>query len=546
MGRNKVRLPRVAEQFLGHEQWRWCRQIVRIFHRWMSEHNLVLSDLTPAHIDHFWAFQRSRGLADSTYHARRCRLHKYLYWLGEQGHLRFVVEPPRLWHMRGPLPELAERFLALPGRRRLEPMVRNLHDWMERKGVATGELTPAHIEAFLRKPIGVALSRTSRDSLHRDIEPYLLWLHDQGEVSFRDSRQVRRPFELPDSARRYLDTLRPVRKPSTCSGIATELRDLHAWMKAQRFELDHLDRPAMERWLKSMADRGLGPTTRGSRIFRVRRYLDWLFERDAIRTDPDILLRPSDLPKLPSYLPRPFPIEADRQMQRRLLARGDSLGQALFLMRRTGLRIGELVHLEPHCLETDHDDNAMLKVPLGKLDNERLVPLDDKARTVLDALQRACPRGSALLLEPQLSRTTLLGRLGAALKLAAQGLDVPGPVVSHRLRHTYATELLNAGLSLVAIMKLLGHRSFRMTMRYAAITHDTVARDYHAAMARVSARYDVQPSPTLSGQPDPERLLSDTISWLRNNAGDDPRAHRLVKRLYKLRGDIEALVKDPR
>jgi site-specific recombinase XerD len=58
--------------------------------------------------------------------------------------------------------------------------------------------------------------------------------------------------------------------------------------------------------------------------------------------------------------------------------------------------------------------------------------------------------------------------------LADRGLDIPGPVVSHRLRHTYATELLNAGQSIIAVMKLLGHRSLRMTMRYAAITHRPV------------------------------------------------------------------------
>ena len=232
-------------------------------------------------------------------------------------------------------------------------------------------------------------------------------------------------------------------------------------------------------------------------------------------------------------------------MQRCLLARGDILGQALVLMRRTGLRIGELVRLDPRCLETDHDDNAMLKVPLGKLDNERLVPLDDHARSVLESLQRACPRGAPLLLEPNHSRNKLLERLGATLKEAAAGLDVPGPIVSHRLRHTYATELLNAGMSLVAIMKLLGHRSFRMTMRYAAITHDTVARDYHAAMARISAQYDVPQSPALSGQPDPQRMLSDVITWLRNNARKNQRTDRLVKRLYKLRDDLTPLLETP-
>lgn len=546
MPRPRYRLPPIAEEFLSDPQWRWCREQVRIFHRWMSEKNLVLADLTPTHLEHFWEFQRSRGLAYSTYHARRCRLHKYLYWLSGQGHLRFVVEPPRLWHMRGELPELAERFLAIRGHRRLEPMVRNLHDWMERKHIELTDFTPAHLVAFLRKPIGVKLGKTSCESLHRDLEPYLLWLHDQGDVRFRADRQVRRAFPLPDLARTFVDAMRPARKPSTCDGIVTDLRDLHAWLAAQDIALAELDRPAVERWLKSMADRGLAPSTRNERIFRVRSYLGWLVERGALSLDPDDLLRPKDLPKLPSYLPRPFPSDADREMQRRLLA-GDTLyGKALFLMRRTGLRIGELVRLEPRCLQADRGGHAFLKVPLGKLDNERLVPLDQQAHEVLLSLTRDCPRGASFLLEPSFSRDKLIQRLGVTLKQAAAGLDIPGPVVSHRLRHTYATELLNAGLSLVSIMKLLGHRSFRMTMRYAAITQDTVVKDYHAAIARISAQYDVPVSPALPGEPDPERMLTDTISWLRNNGRDDRRAQLLIKRLYKLRDDIAPLVEKHR
>ena len=546
MPRSKYRLPSVAEEFLSDPQWRWCRQQVRIFHRWMSEKNLVLSDLTPTHLEHFWESQRSRGLAYSTYHARRCRLHKYLYWLSGQGHLRFVVDPPRLWHMRGELPELAEGFLAIRGHRRLEPMLRNLHDWMARKHIELTDLTPAHLEAFLRKPVGAERGKTSREELHRNLEPYLLWLHDQGLVRFRTDRQVRRAFPLPDLAQTFVNAMRPTRKPSTCGGIATDLRDLHAWLTAQDIALAELDRPAMERWLKSMADRGLAPSTRNERIFAVRNYLAWLVERGVLSLDPDDLLRPADLPKLPSYLPRPFPRDADREMQRRLLADDTLYGKALFLMRRTGLRIGELVRLEPRCLQDDRGDTAFLKVPLGKLDNERLVPLDQEAQEVLESLTRASPRGAPFLLEPELGRNKLLERLSATLKQAAAGLDIPGPVVSHRLRHTYATELLNAGLSLVSIMKLLGHRSFRMTMRYAAITQDTVVKDYHAAIARISAQYDVPLPPALAGEPDPERMLTDTISWLRNNARDDRRAQLLIKRLYKLRDDIAPLVEKHR
>ena len=349
----------------------------------------------------------------------------------------------------------------------------------------------------------------------------------------------RKPFTLPDSAREFIDTLRPVYKPGTCGVYAVDLRGLHAWLASQNLSLGELDRSVMERWIKSLADRGLAPSTRCARICRARIYFTWLAEHERIVADPDDLLRSSDLPKLPTYLPRPFSVEADRELQRRFRRIGTVYGQALFLMRRSGVRIGELVHLEPGCLEQDLHNNIFLKVPLGKLDNERLVPLDDEAQEVAQSLQHLCSADAPFLVSPHISRSRVRQLLYATLKDAAAGLDIPGPVVSHRLRHSYATELLNAGMSLLGIMKLLGHRRIGMTMRYAAITQRTVVKDYFAALAKTSSRY---PSPVTSSldEPDPDRMLRDVISCVRNRAGGAT-AHRLISRIHKLRHDIAHL-----
>jgi site-specific recombinase XerD len=511
----------------------------------MSARALVLADLTPTHLEHFWENERQNGLAASTLYARRCRMHKYLFWLAEKGHLRFAVDPPGLRHLRTPLPKLAVRFLRLRGNRRYSLDVRRFHGWLFHKHVRLAELTPAHIEAFLRKPIGIELQAQSRAELLRRLEPYLLWLQERGRLRFRIERPTNRPLPLPASAAAFIDTLRPVLKRSTCDGYVGNLRDFHAWLAATQLDLDRFDRSAAEGWLKALADRGLAPSTRVERIIEVRRYLTWLSERGDFAACPYDLLRIEDLPKIPSYLPRPFPVDADRELQRRLLDAG-TLGQALFLMRRTGVRIGELVRFEPHCLERDLRGNAFLKVPLGKLDNERLVPLGDEALQVAEALQRQCPKGAEFLLRPTLSREQLKRILSATLKEAAAGLDITGAIVSHRLRHTYATELLNAGMSLVTIMKLLGHRSLRMTMRYAAVTQQTIVDDYHAAVAASLRRYDAATSASrITGAPTPERQALDLISSLRKSY-DAPgngrrRIEGIIKRIYRIRDDILAL-----
>jgi site-specific recombinase XerD len=512
----------------------------------MNEHSLVLADLTAAHMEHFWQHQQCKALAPSTMSSRRQHVHQYLLWLYEHGHLRFVVEPTRYRHMRAPLPEPARRFLKLHGNRQYTPQVHNLHYWMQRKHIALDELTRAHIKAFLRHPIGVPLAKKSQWNLSSRLLPYLLWLYDHGLVHSRLDGQVKRPFTLPQSALDFIDTLRPVLKPRTCDGYVSDLRAFHAWLDASNLDLQHFDRAAAERWLKSLADCSLAACTRKTHIFEVRKYLYWLWERGAIAQYPGDLLRPQDLPKLPSYLPRPFPVQADRELQRRLVESGTLYGQALFVMRRSGMRIGELLHLEPGCLERDLKGNSFIKVPLGKLDNERLVPLDDQTRDVLASLQQKCPRGSQFLLQPTLCRKKLKERLGAALKQAAAGLDIPGAVVSHRLRHTYATELLNAGLSLVTIMKLLGHHSFRMTMRYAAIAQQTVVDDYREAMAAIARKYDT--AVDSGGQLAdccPERQALDLISALRkrhrSSADSKRRVDAIIKRIYKIRDDILAL-----
>jgi site-specific recombinase XerD len=511
----------------------------------MSDHGLAFAHLTPAHIEHYWEEMRRRNLAPSTMHGRRCHQHRYLYWLHEHRHLRFVVDPPRMLHLKGPAPEVARRFLRIRGNRRFEKEIRSFHSWLKRKKLDLADLSPQLLCVYLKRPIGKPITKNSMDVLHDKLEPYFLWLYSHGEMTFNAERAKRKLLPTPESVAMYVDTLRPVRKASTCGGILCELKDFHAWLDAQRLTLDELDRPAMERWLKSMNDRELAAMTRSPRIFHVRGYLEWLFEREILAVDPEDFLRQSDLPKIPSYLPRPYPPEADRKLQERLAKSDDSYCRALLLMRRSGLRIGELVTLERRCLEPDHCGNTFLKVPLGKLDNERLVPLDEKTVALAKNLQARVSTDDEFLIEPHYSRETLKTRLRATLKTKAEGLDIPGPITSHRLRHTYATELLNAGMSFVGLMKLLGHHSFKMTMRYAAITQETVVRDYYVALKKSEEIYAPVVQSKTQGQPDPKQMLADTINWLRKNHTATPKQKRhadaIIKRIYKIRDEINAI-----
>ena len=97
----------------------------------------------------------------------------------------------------------------------------------------------------------------------------------------------------------------------------------------------------------------------------------------------------------------------------------------------------------------------------------------------------------------------------ARLKAAGQRVGVK--VSSHRLRHTYATQLLNAGCPVTSLQKLMGHRNLNTTMIYARVHNRTVADDYYAAMQWIEQGLNlVEPvaDESQSSQPEQDDLLN--------------------------------------
>ena len=98
------------------------------------------------------------------------------------------------------------------------------------------------------------------------------------------------------------------------------------------------------------------------------------------------LLFLTDLPRLPNPLPRALPTDVDRRLMTAVAGLDDLLVRAgLQLLRATGMRVGELLDLELDCLVDFASHGTWLRVPLGKLGTERMVPLDEPTLAVLDA-----------------------------------------------------------------------------------------------------------------------------------------------------------------
>lgn len=231
----------------------------------------------------------------------------------------------------------------------------------------------------------------------------------------------------------------------------------------------------------------------------------------------------SDIPRPPKLLPRALGPGDDAALMVAVAELDDRFARdGLTVLRGTGLRIGELLDLELSHLVDYQENGFWLQVPLGKLHNQRAVPIDGPA---LGALQdwlgqrspcRAlpAPRDGHLADFIFVERGRRLGtsRLRKGLHDAVRAAGLTGSdakplrVVAHQLRHTYATALLNAGLSLQALMALLGHRTPEMTLRYATLSSPTMRRAYEEAMGKLRPRIPV----AALGRP----AMGDKVEWL--------------------------------
>ncbi|MFI5066293.1 MAG: tyrosine-type recombinase/integrase [Streptosporangiales bacterium] len=313
----------------------------------------------------------------------------------------------------------------------------------------------------------------------------------------------------------YLERKMATCKPKTVSSLATRLMHFGRFLTGTDpglVTLAALDRRRhIEPWLASLPS---APNTKndnvitiGERHCRVLAVANFLTDITAWGWDDAParqLIFPGDTPRLPRVLPRYLPVDADRRLAEALRGSPYELAaSALLLQRACGLRIGELLDLELDCVHEVPGSGAWLKVPLGKLDSERMVPLDEETLALVDEITEIRSAGRPLP-HPRYGRSAqfLLTHHGRRLSqralreeldraAAAAGL---GHVTPHQLRHTFATAMVNAGVSLQALMALLGHVSAEMSLRYGKLFDTTVRAEYERALTLAKQRLGTLPA----------------------------------------------------
>jgi integrase len=268
--------------------------------------------------------------------------------------------------------------------------------------------------------------------------------------------------------------------------------------------LDQLRRdPHILGWMSRMRSQTppLATVTCISRLVALRSIfneLAWSTQRSELAH----LIRRQDIPRTPQTFPRPLTAEQDQLLQNEFLRLNDLGGNAFLLIRHAGMRIGECVDLSYDCLHSTGPDQWAIHVPLGKLKTERMVPVDASVCVLVQRLRffrslDPMPPDGRLLARPG-SRTALLHQLRDYLHQACYSLNLSTRIVPHQLRHTYATEMLRSGVGFPALMKLLGHASPEMTMRYVDVALTDLQRQFQ--LARSHPRH-LTPQPKASSAP---------------------------------------------
>ncbi len=226
----------------------------------------------------------------------------------------------------------------------------------------------------------------------------------------------------------------------------------------------------------------LTPKTVTCHLQTIRLFFDYLLNEQG---------RPmvNPITKISLRLPKPLPRHLkDDQVTRLLAVITDLRDRAMFmLMLRCGLRVQEVADLTVEAVEYAR---RRILVFNGKGAKGRVVYMSEDARSALSAYpaKRSSKGKGLFLVQKGLMKGKPLSVRGIQKRIEYYARKSRLAVSCHRLRHTMATQLLNADADLTTIQDLLGHGQITTTQRYCRVADLKVQRDYYKAMEVVLQR----------------------------------------------------------
>ena len=262
----------------------------------------------------------------------------------------------------------------------------------------------------------------------------------------------------------------------TIKNYMNRIEHFTSWV---RVPLHDVARRDMGAYIDHLQKTGRTSTTIASHLHTLHLFFDYLIDEETV-------LRENPVSRIRIRLPKPLPrYLKDDEVDRLFSVITDLRAKAIFtLMLRSGLRVEEVAHLTRDAIEYR---KRQIFVANGKGAKDRVVYLSDDAAKALKAYmaQRTSKTKALFLVQKGPLTGTRISVRGIQKRIEYYSQKAGLPVSCHRLRHTFATQLLNADAGLASIQDLLGHEHITTTQRYCRVANTKVRHDYHTAMELV-------------------------------------------------------------
>jgi site-specific recombinase XerD len=270
---------------------------------------------------------------------------------------------------------------------------------------------------------------------------------------------------------------------STIRNSYTALEHFMRFMKeVGKKGIEQVDRSDLEVFVEHEQDRGMKLSTVSLRLAQLKAFLRFMIDKGDINEE----VFPW---KLTIKMPEPLPRAMDPDDVDKLLAvKGSVRDRAMILLLlRTGMRIGEV--LRTRVIEVNMEEQKVLIYEGEKNERGRAVYFSDDSKVALEAWMKERKQWYELIFYGHKGRPLSYpaARMMFVKYLDKAGLSHKGYTL-HCLRHTYATDLINARMPLECLEKLLGHSRLDVTRRYAMLTDKTREEEYFKAMAIIERR----------------------------------------------------------
>ena len=240
----------------------------------------------------------------------------------------------------------------------------------------------------------------------------------------------------------------------------------------------------IKRYIDFLIEKGIVTQSINAHLVAIRRFYTYLQEEEGAQLENPVH-RGMAL-RVPSPLPRHL---KDTDVTRFFQQVKKLRDKAIFmLMLRCGLRVDEVAHLTLGVIDYNR---SQIIVRRGKGNKDRVVFISNDAASALAAYLRKRPatrEQRIFLVEKGTCRGQPISVRGIQKRIEYYARKAEFPVSCHQLRHTMATQLLNADADLVTIQDLLGHSRITTTQRYCRVSNNKARRDYYKAMDNILKR----------------------------------------------------------